>query len=123
VAKVAKDEIKKAVLDTEDKKSAEKKSYSEEEYKGAIENAARHAASEAIDHIRAVDEEDADDKKILKGELKKGGKKKTKKDPATEIKKAVKSAVIKSNGENAKLQEGKSNGGKNLHGVDVITSM
>ena len=105
------------------KKSEDKKSYSEEEYKTAIETAARHAATEAIDHIRAVDEEDANDNKILKGELKKGGKKKTKKDPATEIKKAVKSAVIKSNGENAKLQEGKSNGGKNLHGVDVITSM
>lgn len=101
---------------------SEKKTYSETEYKAAIETAARHAATEAIDHIRAVDEEKANDKKILDGELKKGDKKKTKKDPATEIKKAVKSAVIKANGEEAKL-DGKSAGGKKMHGVDIITSM
>ena len=98
------------------------KSYSETEYKSAIETAARHAASEAVDHIRAVDEERENDKKVLEGDLKSGDKKKTKKDPAAEIKKSVKTAVIKAAAEDAK-KDGTTGLGKKTHGLDIITSM
>jgi len=54
--------------------------------------------------------------------LKSGDKKKTKKDPAAEIKKSVKTAVIKAAAEDAK-KDGTTGLGKKTHGVDIITSM
>ena len=62
------------------------------------------------------------DKKVLEGDLKSGDKKKTKKDPATEIKKSVKTAVVKAAAEDAK-KDGTTGLGKKIHGVDIITSM
>ena len=122
-----KNAIKKAVKGKGKKEDAKaedgaEKQYSETEYKNAIETAARHAASEAVDHIRAADEERENDKKFLEGDLKSGDKKKTKKDPAAEIKKSVKTAVIKAAAEDAK-KDGTTGLGKKTHGVDIITSM
>lgn len=119
---VIKKESNKKAVKVVKEEDAKEKQYSETEYKTAIETAARHAASEAVDHIRAVDEERENDKKVLEGDIKSGDKKKTKKDPATEIKKSVKSAVIKAAAEDAK-NDGTTGLGKKTHGIDIITSM
>ena len=127
-AKKATEAIKKVVKDAASGKGKGKseetgeKQYSETEYKNAVETAARHAASEAVDHMRATDEERKNDKEVLEGEIKSGDKKKAKKDPATEIKKSVKTAVIKAAADDAK-KDGGSGLGKKTHGVDIITAM
>ena len=90
---MVKKETKGKAVKVVKEEEAKEKQYSETEYKTAIETAARHAASEAVDHIRAVDEERENDKNVLEGDIKSGDKKKTKKDPASEIKKSVKTTT------------------------------
>merc|ERR1712185_662740 len=113
--------IKKSIKGNSNGKKEDSK-VEEGKEKQDVETAARHAASEAVDHIRASDEERENDKKVLEGDLKSGDKKKTKKDPAAEIKKSVKTAVIKAAAEDAK-KDGTTGLGKKTHGLDIITSM
>ena len=91
VAKAAKKEISKKV-----KSVAEKKTFSQEEMDAAVKLAAEKSARTAVETIRAKDELRKEKKSIEKTNFKEAlGKTVKKKDPAAEIKKAVKIAVLK----------------------------